>query len=240
SISSFDGRAVHDEIVKATNDFHDAYCIGTGGYGVVYKAKLQPNNIVTVKKLHSASEKVDNAGFHNEVRALSNIRHRNIVKLYGYCFHARHSFLIYEYLAKGSLKIQSKSVHQSKRIIRLVEKGTYGYIAPELAYTTVATEKCDVYSFGVVALEVIMGKHPGELITSLPTMSADYLLPANVADSRIQPPSCQLEKLVKSVLILSRACLNSNPQERPTMRQVSNILSMEDRLSIDVSGNLAV
>ncbi|KAK1283670.1 putative LRR receptor-like serine/threonine-protein kinase [Acorus calamus] len=31
--------------------------------------------------------------------------------------------------------------------------GTFGYVAPERAYTMVATEKCDVYSFGVVALE---------------------------------------------------------------------------------------
>ncbi|GKC29496.1 probable leucine-rich repeat receptor-like protein kinase [Tanacetum coccineum] len=37
-------------------NFSDAYCIGTGGYGTVYKAELQPNNIVAVKKLHSSSE----------------------------------------------------------------------------------------------------------------------------------------------------------------------------------------
>ncbi|XP_042941175.1 MDIS1-interacting receptor like kinase 2-like isoform X1 [Carya illinoinensis] len=45
--------------------------------------------------------------------------------------------------------------------------GTYGYIAPEFAYTMTVTEKCDVYSFGVVALEVLMGRHPGELLSSL-------------------------------------------------------------------------
>nr|KAJ0219100.1 hypothetical protein LSAT_V11C300124170 [Lactuca sativa] len=280
SITSFDGRVVYDEILKATNDFNEAYCIGTGGYGIVYKAELQPNNVVAVKKLHSSYENVDRNGFLNEVRALTNIRHRNIVKLYGYCSHARHSFLIYEYLEKGSLgsilrsDVLAKDLSWLKRvsIVKAVANGlaymhhdcsppiihrdisianilldsdyeahisdfgtskllkldssnwteiagTYGYIAPELAYTMVGNEKCDVYSFGVVALEVIMGKHPGELITSLPILSADYPVPANVGDSRIPPPSSQVEKQIKLVLSLSRACLSSNPHERPTMRQ---------------------
>ncbi|GJY76885.1 probable leucine-rich repeat receptor-like protein kinase [Tanacetum coccineum] len=269
SITSFDGQAMYDEIIKATNDFDDAYCIGMGGYGTVYKAELQPNNLVAVKKLHSSSENDDHIGFLNEVRALTNIRHKNIVKLYGYCFHARHSFLIYEYLEKGSLKsllssdITAKEMDWLKRvrIVRAVANGlaymhhdctppiihrdisganilldsdygahisdfgtakllkldssnwtavvgTYGYIAPELAYTMVATEKCDVFSFGVVALEVIMGKHPGELISSLPTLSTDDLLLANVGDRRIPQPSSLVEKLVHSILNDSRACLN--------------------------------
>ncbi|GAU43216.1 hypothetical protein TSUD_301030 [Trifolium subterraneum] len=44
---------------------------------------------------------------------------------------------------------------------------TYGYLAPDFAYTDSVTEKCDVYSFRVVALEIIMGKHRGELVSSL-------------------------------------------------------------------------
>ncbi|CAI9276250.1 unnamed protein product [Lactuca saligna] len=295
-ITSFDGKVLYDDILKTTNDFDEAYCIGTGGYGSVYKAELQPNNVVAVKKLHSSSENVDHNGFLNEVRALTNIRHRNIVKLYGYCSHVRHSFLIYEYLEKGNLgsilrsNVLAKELDWLKRvnIVKGVANGlaymhhdcsppiihrdisianilldsdyeahisdfgtskllkldssnwtaiagTYGYIAPELAYTMVANEKCDVYSFGVVAVEVIMGKHPGDLITSLPTLSAaDYLVPSNVGDSRIPPPSSEVEKQVKLVLNLSRACLNSNPHERPTMQQVSNRL-MKDLLRIDIS-----
>ncbi|PWA90724.1 leucine-rich repeat receptor-like protein kinase family protein [Artemisia annua] len=291
SITSFDGQAMYDEIIKVTNDFDDAYCIGMGGYGTVYKAELQPNNLVAVKKLHSSSENDDHIGFLNEVRALTNIRHRNIVKLYGYCFHTRHSFLIYEYLEKGSLKsllssdITAKEMDWLKRvrIVRAVANGlaymhhdctppiihrdisganilldsdyeahisdfgtakllkldssnwtavvgTYGYIAPELAYTMVATEKCDVYSFGVVALEVIMGKHPRELISCLPTLSTDDLLLANVGDRRIPLPSSLVQKLANLILNVSRACLNYNPQERLTMRQVTELLSVDDRL----------
>ncbi|MFQ6630676.1 hypothetical protein Gotur_008823, partial [Gossypium turneri] len=47
---------------------------------------------------------------------------------------------------------------------RTVIVGTYGYIALELAYSLVVTEKCDVYSFGVLALEILMGKHPGDIV----------------------------------------------------------------------------
>ena len=105
----------------------------------------------------------------------------------------------------------------------------------ELAYTMMATEKCDVYSFGVIAAEVIMGKHPGEVITSFPTFCDDSVSVSTVGDSRIPPPSSsQVEKQVKSVLLISKACLNSNPFERPTMRQVSDLLSLEDQLCVDI------
>ncbi|KAL6647501.1 hypothetical protein ACP70R_014938 [Stipagrostis hirtigluma subsp. patula] len=45
--------------------------------------------------------------------------------------------------------------------------GTYGYLAPKHSYNPAATEKCDLYSFGVVIMEVVMGKHPGDLIGHL-------------------------------------------------------------------------
>nr|KAJ0218967.1 hypothetical protein LSAT_V11C300128690 [Lactuca sativa] len=281
TITSFNGKLAYNDILKVTNDFDDAYCIGTGGYGTVYKAELQPTNVVAVKKLHVSSDNVDHNSFLNEVHALTNIRHRNIVKLYGYCSHACHSFLIYEYLEKGSLgsilrsDVLAKELDWLKRIniVRAIANGlaymhhecsppiihrdisianillnsdyeahisdfgtskllkldssksttiagTYGYIAPELAYTMVATEKCDVFSYGIVAIEVIMGKHPGEL----PTFSVDDVLLENVVDNRIPLPSPQVEKQLKSVLNLLRACLNSNPHERPTMHQVSKLL----------------
>ena len=39
----------------------------------------------------------------NEIRALIEISHRNVVKLPGFCSHSQHSFFIYEYLERGSL-----------------------------------------------------------------------------------------------------------------------------------------
>ncbi|KAL7262817.1 hypothetical protein ACSBR1_001053 [Camellia fascicularis] len=42
--------------------------------------------------------------FTSEIQALTEIRHRNIVKLYGFCSHPRHLFLVYEFLEGGSLR----------------------------------------------------------------------------------------------------------------------------------------
>ena len=77
-----------------------------GGCGSVYKVELQPGQVVAVKKLHSIQDnKIANAkAFENEIHALLEIKHRNVVKLYGFCSHPRHSFLVYEFLERGSLK----------------------------------------------------------------------------------------------------------------------------------------
>ena len=63
------------------------------------------SGIVAVKKLQSlgVSEIVQHKEFLNEIRALNEIRHRNIVKLLGFCSHSQHTFLIYEYLERGCL-----------------------------------------------------------------------------------------------------------------------------------------
>lgn len=86
-----------------------------------------------------------------------------------------------------------------------------------------ATERCDVYSFGVVALEIIMGRHPGELLSSLSAFKSVQDLTLNaVLDSRLpRPADVLVERGIVLVLDLALACLNSNPKLRPTMQHVS-------------------
>jgi hypothetical protein len=107
SISTFNGRAMYKEIIKATQGFDAKFCIGKGGYGTVYKAKLTSGNIVAVKKLLPLrdGEIAQQKDLLNEIRALTKICHPNIIKLRGFCSHSQHSFLIYEYLEMGSLAI---------------------------------------------------------------------------------------------------------------------------------------
>ena len=88
--------------------------------------------------------------------------------------------------------------------------------------------KTDVYSFSVVTLEVIMGRHPGELISSSPLPSiADHRLLNDVMDQRPSPPVNQVAEEVVVSVKLALACLRVNPQSRPTMQQVARALSTQ-------------
>jgi tRNA A-37 threonylcarbamoyl transferase component Bud32 len=105
SIWSHDGKMLFENIIEATNNFDADYLIGEGGEGSVYKAKLSADMVVAVKKLHSGidGERPNFKAFENEIQALTEIRHRNIIKLYGYCQHSRFSFLVYKFLEGGTL-----------------------------------------------------------------------------------------------------------------------------------------
>jgi Leucine-rich repeat (LRR) protein len=106
AVWSYDGKMAYENIIEATNDFDDKQCIGEGGYGTVYRAELPTGQVVAVKKLHPLHDDTIATlkSFTSEIHALTEIRHRNIVKLHGFCSHPRHSFLVYEFLEGGSLR----------------------------------------------------------------------------------------------------------------------------------------
>jgi len=105
SIWNYDGHIAYEDIIEATEDFDIKYCIGAGGYSSVYKAKLPCGKVIALKKLHrlEAENPTFDMSFRNEVKVLTEIRHRNIIKLHGFCLHKRCMFLVYEYMERGSL-----------------------------------------------------------------------------------------------------------------------------------------
>ncbi|KAL2337498.1 hypothetical protein Fmac_011944 [Flemingia macrophylla] len=104
-IWNYDGKIAFEDIIEATEDFHIKYCIGTGAYGSLYKAHLPTGNIVALKKLQQME--AQNPSFYksfcNEIKMLTEIHHKNIIKLYGFCLHNRCMFLVYQYIERGSL-----------------------------------------------------------------------------------------------------------------------------------------
>ncbi|KAJ4723878.1 putative Receptor protein kinase [Melia azedarach] len=105
SLLTFEGNTLYEAIICATNNFDIEYCIGEGAQGSVYKVELPYGDIIAVKKFHSPfpTEIANQQDFLNEIKALTELQHRNIVKFYGFCSHSRHYFLIYEYLERDSL-----------------------------------------------------------------------------------------------------------------------------------------
>jgi hypothetical protein len=117
SVWNFDGKLVFEDITRVTENFSERYIIGSGGYGTVYKAQLQGGRLVAVKKLHPTEEGIsDEKRFLSEIEVLTKIRHRSIVKLYGFCSHPRYKFLVYDYIERGNLHITLETEDLAKEL----------------------------------------------------------------------------------------------------------------------------
>ncbi|KAL7135411.1 hypothetical protein ABFS83_11G093800 [Erythranthe nasuta] len=92
----------YKDLKTATNNFIEENKLGEGGFGDVYKATLKNGNIVAVKKLDISYSRAK-ADFESEVRLISNVHHRNLVRLLGCCSKGSELLLVYEYMANGSL-----------------------------------------------------------------------------------------------------------------------------------------
>ncbi|KAH7433242.1 hypothetical protein KP509_07G061200 [Ceratopteris richardii] len=310
------------DILEATRNFSPECIVGSGACGTVYMAKLPSGKLIAVKRVPTQMEgSAMQNSFNAEIATLGTIRHSNIVKLYGYCYHQEANLLLYEYMPMGSLgehlhgkggsgesvnnadadspTIQSLDWDTRYRIalgsaeglaylhhdckpsiihrdikcnnILLDNKmkahvgdfglakimdvpfsismsavaGSYGYIAPEYAYSMKITNKCDVYSFGVVLLELLTGQPPvlslengGDLVTWVRTSIAVKKKLVDIFDSRLNLGNETTLHEMISVLRIALLCTSLGPTDRPTMREVVHMLSGVRRETHDVKESL--
>ncbi|KAK4746358.1 hypothetical protein SAY87_012670 [Trapa incisa] len=92
------------ELCAATQNFNPDSLLGEGGFGRVYKGKLESKNqVVAVKQLERNGFQ-GNKEFLMEVLMLSTLHHPHLVNLVGYCCDGEQRLLVYEYMSNGSLE----------------------------------------------------------------------------------------------------------------------------------------
>ncbi|GMP55778.1 hypothetical protein CsSME_00020499 [Camellia sinensis var. sinensis] len=251
---------------------------------------MHSGQTIAVKRLASNREGNNNIenSFRAEILTMGNIRHRNIVKLYGFCYHQGSNLLLYEYMERGSLgemlhgascgldwptrfmialgaaqglaylhhDCKPRIIHRDiksnnilldenceahvgdfglAKVIDMPQAksmsaiaGSYGYIAPEYAYTMKVTEKCDIYSYGVVLLELLTGRTPvqplengGDLVTWVRIYIREHSLSSGILDSRLNliDGSTTINHML-TVLKIALLCTSLSPFDRPSMREV--------------------
>ncbi|XP_026415520.1 L-type lectin-domain containing receptor kinase IX.1-like, partial [Papaver somniferum] len=96
-------RFTYRELVYATSNFDEGGKLGEGGFGGVYKGFLGDLSLNVAVKRVSRGSKQGKKEYQSEVRIISQLRHRNLVQLIGWCHERNELLLVYEFMPNRSL-----------------------------------------------------------------------------------------------------------------------------------------
>ncbi|XVE83050.1 hypothetical protein DITRI_Ditri16bG0056000 [Diplodiscus trichospermus] len=96
-------RFSYHDLVSATNNFSEQRKLGQGGFGAVYRGYLSDLDMVVAVKRISKGSKQGKKEYVSEVTIISQLRHRNLVQLIGWCHDRNEFLLVYEFMPNGSL-----------------------------------------------------------------------------------------------------------------------------------------
>lgn len=96
------------ELRVATDHFNSKNILGKGGFGIVYKGRLNNGTIVAVKRLKDYNAVGGEIQFQTEVELISLAVHRNLLRLWGCCSTENERLLIYPYMSNGSVASRLK------------------------------------------------------------------------------------------------------------------------------------
>ncbi|KAL3698897.1 hypothetical protein R1sor_012973 [Riccia sorocarpa] len=101
-----------EELRRATDDFSEANQIGVGGFGMVYHGTLDDGTEVAIKRSKCDASSQEKHQFLNEVKFLSQVNHRHLVRLLGFYLAQNEAILVFEFVKNGTL---DEHLHLHKR-----------------------------------------------------------------------------------------------------------------------------
>ncbi|KAH9660251.1 Receptor-like serine/threonine-protein kinase [Citrus sinensis] len=239
------------DIEVATDGFSIENKLGEGGYGPVYKGLLADGQIIAVKKLSKTSTQGFEE-FKNEVILTAKLQHVNLIRVLGFCIDTQEYMLIYEYTPKRSLDyflFDLKPKISDFGLARIFVKddleantnrivGTQGYIPPEYVERGIYSTKSDVYSFGVLLLQIISGRRlfiPSGQNENLSLVEYAYELwkdgkGMELMDSSLDDTHSSWKLL--TCLQVALLCVQENPNNRPSILEISSMLENENTADI--------
>ncbi|KAF9681449.1 hypothetical protein SADUNF_Sadunf05G0002600 [Salix dunnii] len=195
------------DLELATNRFSKENVLGEGGYGVVYQGHLINGTPVAVKKILNNLGQAEKE-FRVEVDAIGHVRHKNLVRLLGYCIEGTHRILVYEYVNNGNLE---QWLHGAMR--------QHGYLTWEARMKVLlGTAKALAYLHEAIEPKV-------NLVDWLKMMVGNRRS-EEVVDPNIEArPST---RALKRALLTALRCVDPDSEKRPKMSQVVRMLESEE------------
>ncbi|KAG6426435.1 hypothetical protein SASPL_110658 [Salvia splendens] len=110
-------RYTFKELRVATDHFNTKNILGKGGFGVVYKGRLNNGTVVAVKRIKDYNAVGGEIQFQTEVELISLAVHRNLLRLWGFCSTESERLLIYPYMPNGSVASRLKDHIHGKPVL---------------------------------------------------------------------------------------------------------------------------
>ncbi|KAH9660239.1 class V chitinase [Citrus sinensis] len=213
------------DIEVATDRFSIENKLGEGGYGPVYKGVLPDGQVIAVKKL-SKTSKQGFEEFKNEVMLTAKLQHVNLIRVLDMKPKIS-DFGLARIFVKDDLEANTN------RIV-----GTHGYIPPEYVTRGIYSTKSDVYSFGVLLLQIISGRRffvQSGQNENLSLVQYAYELwkdgkGMGLMDTSLDDTHSSWKLL--TCLQIALLCVQENPNDRPSMLEVSSMLENESTADI--------
>uniref|UniRef100_A0A0D3HU74 non-specific serine/threonine protein kinase n=1 Tax=Oryza barthii TaxID=65489 RepID=A0A0D3HU74_9ORYZ len=204
------------DLVAATGNFADENKLGQGGFGPVYKGYLRDQDLHVAIKVLSRRQSCQEQSaqglreFKAEVKVMTQLRHRNIVKLVGWSDSKKQLLLIYELMAQGSL---DKHLYDPEKILTWQQRYKIVLdLGSALLYLHHDCEKCIVHGDIKPANVMLDVSHNAKL--------GDFGLARLVehgGEPQTTQPRTELDVYSFGIVLLEIAC-----GKRPASRQLPN------------------